>query len=174
MKRVRQNFGPVLLYFAGHDRDGFFHQRFDLRFLLAQHVDRATGMKSTDDHIDAGSTELPSEIEGTWKLIGLDSHQPDDKLGGGAPTPTDYLFNRQFFCSLIKGDNFYIKIAEDAATFHVFGQAVQDIERVAREHAFPKPNHVTIVVVLGGFDQNDAEFFKRQLRRWLLEGLTLT
>jgi hypothetical protein len=46
---------------------------------------------------------------------------------------------------------------------------VQDVERVAREHAFAKANHITVVVVLGGLDQDDAEFLERQLSDWLLE-----
>src|SRR5882724_3228398 len=169
MERVRQNFGPVILYFPGYDRDGFFNQRLDIGFLIAQHVDGAARVESADDHIDPGSAELSSQVEGPWKLVGLDSHQPDHKLGRTAPAPADNFFYREFFCSLVKGDDLYPKGAEYTTAFYLFGQTVQDVERVAREHAFPKANHITVVVVLGGFDQDDTEFFERQLWRWLPE-----
>ena len=48
---------------------------------------------------------------------------------------------------------------------------MQDVERVAREHAFPKANHIAVIVVLGGFDQNDAEFLERQLCSRLIDRL---
>src|SRR4030095_7837214 len=173
MERVRQNFGPVFLYFPGYDRDGFFNQRLDIGCLLTQHVDGAARVESAHDHIDPGSAELPSQIEGPWKLVGLDSHQSHDQLGGTVPAPADNFFYREFFCSLVKGDDLYTKGTEYATPFYLFGQTVQDVERVAREHAFPKANHITVVVVLGGFDQDNAEFFQRQLCRWLLERIML-
>jgi hypothetical protein len=37
---------------------------------------------------------------------------------------------------------------------------VQDVKRVTREHAFPKANDIPVVVVLGGFDQDNAELPK--------------
>src|SRR5712692_6261493 len=174
MQRVRQNFGPVLLDFTGYDRDGFFNQRLDVGFLIAQHIDGAAGVESADDHIDPGSAELPSQIECPWKLVGLDPHQSHDKLRRGAPAPVDNFFYREFFRSLVKGDDLDPKIAEYATAFHLFGQTVQDVESVAREHTFPKANHITVVVVLGGFDQDDPEFFKRRLCRWLLDRLMPT
>jgi hypothetical protein len=74
MKRVRQDLRPVFLYFPGYDRDRFFNHRLDIGFLIAQHVDGAARVESADDHIDPGSAELPSQVEGPWKLVGLDSH----------------------------------------------------------------------------------------------------
>jgi len=72
MERVRQDLRPVLLDFPGYDRDGFFNQRLDIRFLVAQHVVGAAGVESADDDVDPGSAELPSQVEGPWKLVGLD------------------------------------------------------------------------------------------------------
>ena len=83
------------------------------------------------------------------------------------PAPADNLSYREFFRSLVKGDDLYRKVAEDAAVFHGFGQTVQNVEGVAREHAFPKANDIPVVVVLGGLDQNDAEFLKRRTGQWL-------
>src|ERR671931_2737597 len=127
MERVRENLRPVLLDLARHDRDGFFDQRLDVRLLLAQHIDGAAGVKSPDDHIDAGSAEPPSQVEGPWKLVGLDSNQSHDKLGRKAPAPADNLSYREFFRSLIEGDDLYFKIAERSAVFHRFGQTVQHV-----------------------------------------------
>src|SRR3989304_7472591 len=172
MERVRQDLRPVLLDFPGYDRDGFFNQRLDLRLLVAQHVDGAAGVESADDHIDPSSPELPSQVEGAWKLIGLDSHQPHDKLDRRAPAPANDFFYGEFFCSLIKGDDLNSKVAEYTIAFYLFGQTVQDVERVAREHTFPEANHIAVIVVLGGFDQNNAEFLKRQLWRRLHDRLT--
>ena len=129
-------------------------------------------MESADDHIDPGSAELPSQVEGPWKLVGLDSHQPHHKLGRTALAPGDNFFYRKFFCSLVKGDDLDSKIAEHATAFHLIGQTVQDVERVAREHAFPKANHITVVIVFGRLDQDDAEFFERQFWCWLVDRLT--
>src|SRR5574341_1044079 len=96
MQRVGENFRPVLLDFSGYNRDRFSDQRLDLRFLLAQHVDSATGVESADDDIDPCGPELPGHVEGPWKLVGLDSHQSDDKLRSGAPAPADNFFTGSF------------------------------------------------------------------------------
>src|ERR1700752_4961004 len=109
MERIRQNCGPAFLDFSRYDRDGFSNQRLDIGFLIAQHVDGAARMESAHDHIDPGSSELPSQVEGPWKLVGLDSHHPHHKLGRTAPAPADNFFYREFFCSLVKGNDLYIK-----------------------------------------------------------------
>src|SRR5438128_9539924 len=119
MEPIRQDLRPVLFDFPRYNRDRFFHRRLDIGFLLAQHVDRTTGMESADDHIDPGSAELPSQVEGPWKLVGLDSHQPHHKLGRTALAPGDNFFYRKFFCSLVKGDDLDSKIAEHATAFHL-------------------------------------------------------
>ena len=105
MERVGQNLRPVFFDFAGYDRDGFFHQGLDVGFLIAQHVDGATGVEAADDDIDPGSAELPGQIECPWKLVGLDPHQPHDELGRRTPAPADNPSYRKFLRSLIKGDD---------------------------------------------------------------------
>src|SRR6516164_10374743 len=114
MERIGQNLPPVLLDFTGYDRDGFFDQGLDVGFLIAQHVDGAAGVEAADDDIDPGSAKLPGEIECPWELVGLDSHQPHHQLGRGAPAPADNLSYRKAFGGLVKGDDLYGKIAEDA------------------------------------------------------------
>ena len=131
-------------------------------------------MKAADDDIDTGSAKLAGQIEGPGKLVGLDPHQPHDKLGRRAPAPADNLSYRKAFRSLVKGDDLYRKIAEHSTLFHGFGQTVQDVKRVAREHTFPKANDITLIVVLGGLDQNDAERLKPRLCSWLGDYFTIT
>ena len=74
VERVRQDLRPVLLDFAGYDRDGFFNQLLDVRFLLAQHVYGPARVESPHDDIDPGGPELSAQIKGPRKLIGLDPH----------------------------------------------------------------------------------------------------
>ena len=51
------------------------------------------------------------------------------------------------------------ELAEHTALFDIFGQAMENVERIARQHAFPKTNDVAVIVILGGLDQNDMKFF---------------
>jgi len=79
------------------------------------------------------------------------------------------FFYWQLFRSFVKGDDLNIKVAEDAAALHLFGQTMQDIQRIARQHAFPKTNHIAIVVVFGRLDQDNSKLFERQRSRWLAQ-----
>ncbi len=106
MESIRQNLRPVPFNLTGHDRNGFSYQSLDLRFLLAQHIDGTAGVKSSDDYIDTCRPELPGQVKGPWKLVGLDTHQPYDDLGRRATAPTyDFLY-WELFCGLVKCNNF--------------------------------------------------------------------
>ncbi len=152
MERVSEDLSPVVFDFTGNDRNGFLHQRLDIRFLITQHIDRPTGVEAADNDIDSRGAKFSRQFEGPGKLVGLDSHQTHDELGRRAPAPANDFSYRKFLRGLVEGNDLDGEIAEYATSFHLLGQAMQDVERVAREDALPKTNHITVVVVLGGFD----------------------
>jgi hypothetical protein len=125
-------------------------------------------MKPADDHIDSRSAEAASEIEGPWKLIRLDSHQADDEPGKGPPAPANDVFHWEFFRRLVKSSDLDVKVPEHAAGFHLLRETVKNVERVTREDAFPKTNDITVVIIFGGLDENNAEVLEGKLRRRLL------
>ena len=76
------------------------------------------------------------------------------------------LPDRNFLGGFIEGGDFDGELAEHPALSDILGQAMQDVERIARQHAFPKTNQVAVVVVLGWLDQNDMKFFDVFQRRF--------
>lgn len=96
-------------------------------------------------------------MERPWELVGLNADEPYDELGVRPPAPPNDSLHGDFFSRLIEGRDRDLKITEHPVPFQIFGQAVQHIEGVAREHPLPKTYDVALLVVLGRFDQDDLE-----------------
>src|SRR6185503_21489 len=67
------------------------------------------------------------------------------------------LFEGHLFSGLIEGGHLDRQGTEHSTRPDVLGEAMQHVESIARQHALPKPDYVTIVIVLGGLDQNDMK-----------------
>ncbi len=148
---------PLAFDFAGNHRNTFVQQFLYVRLLSAEHVDRAAGVKAAHDHGDALGFELTRHVEGAGKLIGLHADQANQQVGARLLAPANDFVDGNFFGGFIEGRHDDGQGAEHSAFPYVFGQAVQNIEGVARQHSFPEADDVTVVVVLRGLDQDDVE-----------------
>ena len=109
--------------------------------------------------------KLARHVDGAGKLIGLHADHADQQGGARFFAPTDDFAHRYLFGGFIEGGHFNVELAEYAPLFEIFGQAMQDVERIARQHAFPKSNQIAVIVVLGRLDQYDVESFDSFMRR---------
>ncbi len=159
MQIIGENAFPFSLDFTGNNANALAVKLLDVGFLIAQHIDRAAGMKTAHDHRHARGSEGPGHVHGSGKLVGLDADEADQKLGAGLLAPANNFSERYFLRGLIKGRDFDRQGAEHLACFDVFGETVQHVERVARQDSLPKTDDISIIVILGGLDQNDMKFF---------------
>ncbi len=158
MQKVCEDGFPFTFDFTGHDADAVAKKFLDLGLLVAQHIDGAAGMEAAHDHRDVFRAKQPRHVDGTGKLVGLHTDHAHQQFSARLLAPADNLFDRHFFGGFIEGGDFDVELAEQPALFDILGQAMQDVERVARQHAFPKTNQVAVIVILGRLDQNDMKF----------------
>ena len=91
-------------------------------------------------------------VHGAGKLIGLDADQADEQFGARRFAPADNFCQRHLFGGFIESRDLDRQGSENSPRLDIFGEAMEHIQRVARQDAFPKTNHVTLVVVFGRFD----------------------
>ena len=68
-EKIRQYPFPFAFDLTGNDADGFVHEFLDVRLLLAEHVDRAAGVKSADDDLDVLPAQNSRHVQGAGELV---------------------------------------------------------------------------------------------------------
>ena len=101
--------------------------------------------------------KLSRHIDGAGKLIGLHADHANQQFGAGLFAPANDFADGYLFGGLVEGGHFNVELAEHSPFFDIFGQAMQHIERIARQHALPKADQIAVIVILGRLDQNDHE-----------------
>ena len=149
---VGENAFPFSFDFAGNDADALAIELLNVRLLIAQHVDRAAGVKAAHDDGDPLGAENLCHVHGAGKLIGLDADQANEQFNVRRFAPADNFCRRHLFGGFIESSNVDRQGSENAPRLDVFGQAMEHVQSVARQDAFPKTDHVTFVVVFGRFD----------------------
>ncbi len=71
------------LQFAGKERDAHLLGQLELGVLPAQHRDHTRHMEAADCHLDALRPQGPGNVEGSGKLVGLDTDQHHQRPVGG-------------------------------------------------------------------------------------------
>ena len=120
--------------------------------MVAQHIDRAAGVKTAHYDADSLGPERLCHVHGAGKLVGLDADQANEQLRARRLAPPDNFFQWHLFRGFIKSGDINRHGSENAPRLDVFGETMEHVQSVARQDAFPKTNHVTFVVVFGRFD----------------------
>ena len=98
------------------------------------------------------------KIASAGELVGLDTHEADDGFRAMPELGAADARDRNFVDGFIEEMDFDVPGVADAFLLdNVFGEPGEAREGVAREHATPMADNVTIVVVLGGLDQVEIE-----------------
>lgn len=85
-----QQIREMVLGFAGEERDAQIQRLVQLGRPLGQHRQTAADMEATDGDLDTGGAEAACQVQGPWKLVGLNTHETDESM-------TDRLLVHLFF-----------------------------------------------------------------------------
>ncbi len=128
-----------------------------LRRHLRQHGQAARHVKAANGHIRAGRSKTAGEIQGAGKLIGLHAGQTDEAMTRRPDLRGDF-FGADAGVGLVIDENFQRHIgAERLAATAVLGDGVQGRQGIGGNGGTQPLHHITVVVVMRGFDQMQLE-----------------
>ncbi len=149
---------PVLLGFAGEQRNAERLRLLELRRRLGQHRDAARDMKSADRHRQAGGAELARQIHRAGILIRLHPDDADQRPAAHALEVADDPAREHAPIGLVVGLDFDLDArTQDLAFAGVLGQAVHAGERIGRQRRAKPLDRIAVVVVMGRLDEDKSE-----------------
>ena len=124
----------VLLGLAGKDRDAQIQSLLDLRGHLGQHRETAADVEAADAHLDPGGSQASCEVNGPWKLVGLNADQRHQPPAPGSPDlPADLLRFDPAVGLVESGDDDVDMVSEHPTVLAVQGEAVENRQRIRRD-----------------------------------------
>ncbi len=155
---IPQNALEVLLSLAGKDRDAQIQSLLDLRRHLGQHRETAADVEAADTHREPGGSQGSCEVNGPWKLVGLNTDQRHQPLAPSRPDlPDDPLRSDPAIGLVERGGDDVNLVSEHPTVLAVEGKAVENRQRVRRDVRAEPLDHVSVVIVMGRFDQVEAK-----------------
>jgi hypothetical protein len=121
-----------------------------------------TDTKSPDQDLQSSSPKTPGEVCGSRKLVRLDTDKRDDCPAAGTPVGPDDFVDRHFLYRIIQYLYSYFKIvAKNLAAIQIFSETAETGERVARQDTAQMADHIALIIVFGGLNQDNGKVFAR-------------
>src|SRR5579864_672588 len=126
-----------------------------------EHGEAAGDVESADGDLDVRGAQLAGKIEGAGILIRLDADQGDQRSGAFffklSQSAGDFIHAKAGVGFITGGDVDFDVVAQQAARFRIQGEAVHDGEGIRGDGGAKPLNQVAIVVVVGGFDEDQLK-----------------
>ena len=154
---LHQHFKPAF-NFAGENADPEFARKVEIDGFSVEHGNAARHVKPADDDRDAGLAKWPRDVERPRVLVALHADQPDEAEAAGFSKAADQFRNFDARIGLVDGVDFDVDVrAKHSALRAVERDAVEGGKRVRRQQPAPPPDDISVVVIMGRFDEHDME-----------------
>ena len=115
-------------------------------------------MKSPDQDLQTTSPKTPGNIGGSRKLVGLNTDKRDDCPASGALIGPDDPVDRYFLYRVVEDFDSHFKfVAKNLATIQILSETMETGKRIVRQDAAPMADYVPLVIVFGGFNQDNGK-----------------
>ncbi len=142
---------------AEHERDARVDGLLALRRDGVRGGGRAADVKAAHHHVEAFGQKLPREVAGAHKLIGLHAGERDQHARARTPQLAAEPTRVDAVHSFVERQDPDRQRAERAVSHRIVRQSVEATERVARQRAAPVTDHVAVLVIAGGADQDNRQ-----------------
>ena len=117
-------------------------------------------MEAADHHRKARGAELAREVERVRELVGLDSHQPDQRPGAAPLDVAGDARRNDMLVALVDRMEVEADVRPQHAAFGgIAGEAVQRGERVGGQDRPPPDDRIAVVVIMRRLDHVEIELF---------------
>src|SRR5262249_39214567 len=158
---VTQQVTPSFFDLAFDDGHAVVHELLNVLRNLREQRQIAANVKAANEDGQASAAENAGEIAGAGKLIGLHAYEADDRLGVGDGLRTADALDGNLVDSFVEQMDVHTHVfAKSLSCDDLVGERGQTRQGVAGQDATPVAHHVTIVVVLGRFDEVEMDFFQ--------------
>jgi hypothetical protein len=158
LEGISKDIPPGFFHLTLHDGDAEIQQLLNFRGHVLKERKHAADVKSPNENLKSSCPEIPGKVGRPGKLVGLDSGQDDDGSPVGRPVGFNNPAHGNFFNGIVEDlDSKFDSLAKQLPPRNILGKAGQAGECVAREYAPKVTNHVSIIIVFGWLDEDDAE-----------------
>ncbi len=148
----------MLLGLAGEEGDAQIQGLLQLGRQAGQHGQGAADMEAADGHRQSSGAEAPRQVQGAGVLVGLDPHQADQATPAVGLEAPDDASHRDPGVGLVIGLDGNPDIrAQDPLLVGDAGQTVEGGQGVGGNPGLAPLDDITLVVIVGGFDQLQQE-----------------
>jgi hypothetical protein len=152
-----QQLHPPALDLAEHQRDARVDHLPTLRRHRRRRGDRAADVKAANHHVETFGLEPMAEVLRARELIRLHARQRHHRAGTAPEVAARKTTRIDAIDGFVERAHGGLHLAQGAGANGVFGQAVEAIQRVARQHAPPMPDHIPVIVVFRRADQEHGQ-----------------
>ena len=154
---MQQRFKPAFRL-AGKNAHSERARVIEIDRAAVEHGDAAGDVKAADDDRNARGAERPCDVERAGILVGLHADERDHAEAVVFAEPAQQLGNVDPGIGLVDDVDLDIDIgAEHPALGAIERHAMERRQRIGRHQSTPPPDDVSVIVIMRGFNEYDAE-----------------
>ncbi|MGX1323925.1 hypothetical protein AB7M17_007378 [Bradyrhizobium sp. USDA 377] len=162
---ILQDLLETPLGLSGKNRHAEIHDLANVRVAIRQHRQCSRNMEAADSDLDAPASKLSSDINRSWKLVGLYADQ-HHHAGFGGLDRARQSFDPHLPVGFVDRFNVDVEFsAENPALAAIERDAMKTRQRIGRQASPPPSDHIAITVVMRRLDENKPECLVRSHAR---------
>ena len=130
----------------------------DLGWNFRQHGEAAAYVKPPNAHRYIRSAQRSGNVHGAWKLVRLHANERHQPTFAARPNGARHTLRPDARVDLVlNGDLDFHLVAEHSTVDALARDAIQGRKRIGRDDRSHPLDDVTIIIVMGGFDQEEPK-----------------